>query len=402
MRWYTITPLDVLLFRDAKPFSPGERAWAGSVFPPNGHALAGALRGVLQEKVNFKLVGPFLCYQKQLYFPFPLGYDATTTPPAKLIPLVWDTNHHLRGLLKTNPETLEPMVRASGTTVEDGGKKSAYLEFLPYSVISDYLEKGFIEDRQWKEVTSSFPDDIQDNIQQGKTKPWTTETRSHNTMESNTRQVKDEDGYFVENAVRLWEGWSLAIAVEILEKASDSTVKLPETATIIQLGGEGHHAILEPCNGQLSKQWNDLQRRSQENLQAKSRKIAYLVTSGVFERSQDWNYALCQPHPWEWSRFHEENGQKQGCLVSMATEKPLPISCRMRPVADKNSIPAPQVFAAPAGSLYYLQHSPHLTPNWKYENHTLFQDSDLAPKAIRRWRHLGYSEILWINYDNKY
>ncbi|MFN5658855.1 MAG: type III-B CRISPR module-associated Cmr3 family protein, partial [Pseudanabaena sp.] len=40
MFWYKLTPLDVLMFRDAKPFSPQERAWAGSVFPPNNHAIA--------------------------------------------------------------------------------------------------------------------------------------------------------------------------------------------------------------------------------------------------------------------------------------------------------------------------------------------------------------------------
>jgi len=39
--WYTITPLDVLMFRDAKPFTPEARAWAGSMFPPNGHAISG-------------------------------------------------------------------------------------------------------------------------------------------------------------------------------------------------------------------------------------------------------------------------------------------------------------------------------------------------------------------------
>lgn len=50
MFWYTLTPYDVLLFRDAKPFTPGERAWAGSVFPPNGHTLAGAIRGLLGKK----------------------------------------------------------------------------------------------------------------------------------------------------------------------------------------------------------------------------------------------------------------------------------------------------------------------------------------------------------------
>ena len=40
MPWYTITPLDTVLFRDAKPFAPGERAWAGSVFPPPSQAIA--------------------------------------------------------------------------------------------------------------------------------------------------------------------------------------------------------------------------------------------------------------------------------------------------------------------------------------------------------------------------
>jgi CRISPR-associated protein (Cas_Cmr3) len=44
--WYTLTPLDVLLFRDAKPFTPGERAWAGGNFPPTGHAISGAIRSI--------------------------------------------------------------------------------------------------------------------------------------------------------------------------------------------------------------------------------------------------------------------------------------------------------------------------------------------------------------------
>jgi len=54
--WYKLTPLDILLLRDAKPFAPGERAWAGgNVFPPNGHAVAGAIRAALQEKCNINL-----------------------------------------------------------------------------------------------------------------------------------------------------------------------------------------------------------------------------------------------------------------------------------------------------------------------------------------------------------
>ena len=94
MYWYTLTPLDVLLFRDAKPFTPGERAWAGSVFPPNGHAIAGALRGLL-GKVEIKLIGPFLCRNQTLYFPRPLGFDKSTP----LTPLVWESNSHLHQAL---------------------------------------------------------------------------------------------------------------------------------------------------------------------------------------------------------------------------------------------------------------------------------------------------------------
>ncbi len=55
MYWYKLTPLDVLMLRDAKPFSPQQRAWAGSVFPPNGHTLAGALRGLIGDKKDLKI-----------------------------------------------------------------------------------------------------------------------------------------------------------------------------------------------------------------------------------------------------------------------------------------------------------------------------------------------------------
>ncbi|MFM6253880.1 MAG: type III-B CRISPR module-associated Cmr3 family protein, partial [Dolichospermum sp.] len=61
---------------------------------------------------------------------------------------------------------------------------------------------------------------------------------------------------------------------------------------------------------------------------------------------------LCRPYPWEWKL-------KDGIFVSMSTDKAVPISCRIREKQDNTksitkSIPAPQVFAAPPGSLYYL------------------------------------------------
>ena len=112
--------------------------------------------------------------------------------------------------------------------------------------------------------------------------------------------------------------------------------------------------------------------------------IAYLVTSGVFERIKN-GIALCRSYPWEWKLAHTVNGnQTPGNLVSVATNKAVSISCRMR-AQQKNSQPAPQVFAAPSGSQYYLN-SPQ----------ELFQDSLEASKQASRWRKLGYSELLWI------
>ena len=104
---------------------------------------------------------------------------------------------------------------------------------------------------------------------------------------------------------------------------------------------------------------------------------------------------MCRAWPWEWKLAHTVNGnQTPGQLVSVATDKPMPISCRFRDDQDKNkSIPAPQVFAAPPGSVYYLN-----------EPQGLFQEEptkkDGQPKKTNIWRQLGYSELLWISYED--
>ena len=76
-----------------------------------------------------------------------------------------------------------------------------------------------------------------------------------------------------------------------------------------------------------------------------------------------------------------------GELVSVATDKSVPISSRMLD-EEGRSRPAPQVFAAPPGSVYYLN-----------KPISLFQDSPNAPSRVKRWRKLGYSELLWTPYN---
>lgn len=379
--WYTITPLDVLLFRDAKPFTPGERAWAGSVFPPTGHAIAGALRGMLKLKENWQLRGPFLCKdEKVLYLPRPLGYVGTIP----LIPINWDERWHEKNeeneensvlsQIMTAPDRPLPLIKPVkyNSEDEDSKKEAEYRQYLPANVVEKYLESGKIEKADFQASDES------------EMQPWSVETRSHNSMESGKRQVKEADGYFVENAIRMHPGWSIAVGIEGSDTMGDRE--------ILRLGGEGHRAIWQRCK-KLDEQWQGIKKKSEENFKKEGKCLAYLVTPGVFEKNRKRENAgkengrinaCCRAWPWEWKLENGEGGK----LVSVATEKPVLISSRIR---DKEkgdrSIPAPQVFAAPPGTVYYMRQSESL---YKKE----------ASEKVKRWRKLGYSETLWVPFTD--
>lgn len=375
MYWYTLTPLDVLLFRDAKPFSPGERAWAKSVFPPNGHTLAGAIRGLLQQDIHITLTGPLLCHDGQLQFPRPMSFvGETPLVPVKWIAspprMLWDRQMPMPLMTATETNNLD----------EDKPTNDKLRQFLSYESVLKLLAGERLTGKDWLCSEGQSPE------------PWEEESRPHNTLEAGHRTVKTSDGYFVENAIRMHQGWSIAVAVDDQTHQALQTQGIPAA---LRLGGEGHRVLIERCQS-LDKQWDDLKAKSKENYQkaeavltqdpAKAKSLAYLITPGVFERTSN-GVATCQAWPWEWKLAHAPNkNQTPGPLVSVATASPVPISGRRR--QDQDSVPAPQVFAAPLGSVYYLQRP-----------EPLHQD-DPGQKA-HKWRKLGYSELLWIPYaDN--
>ena len=366
MYWYRLTPLDILLLRDAKPFTPGERAWAGSLFPPNGHTLAGALRGLLGQAVNITLIGPLFCYQKTLYFPRPLGFVGSNP----LIPFSWhssDTPFKAQALWdNTQPEPLTYSKQVSREEQQQEEEKK-FRSWLPFSVMESYLKTGNIDDDHWLLEHS------------GEDKPWQEESRPHNAIKPGTRQVKDSDGYFVENGIRLKPDWSLAIAVDAETHQQLQRLSQPLS---MRLGGEGHRVLLE-YESQLDQQWQTLQRLSDQNFQQPGRAIAYLMTPGIFERGRN-GVSTCRAYPWEWKL-----PDNQGSFISMATERAVPISPRIRDSKEKkgNSIPAPQVFAAPPGTLYYLE-----------KPQSLFADQEQAPRHLKQTRQLGYSQLLWLTF----
>lgn len=380
MYWYTLTPLDVLLFRDAKPFSPGERAWALSVFPPNGHAIAGAISVLVDRGKNtkFSLKGPFLCYQEKLYFPRPLNFVGKT----RLVPFQWLPDEHPYQQILWDKNRPAPLVTEKDDDAEDEKHSSKaereYRRYLPYEVMVKLLENQLVEESDWRcpERETSLP--------------WSVETRSHNTIQEGTRQVKDADGYFVENAIRLHSGWSLAVGIDGIDLA-------PLGPVTLRLGGEGHRVILEECP-QLQSQWDTIQKLSDENFKKEGQSLAYLVTPGVFERKHDEGKSICRAWPWEWDLAHSANPtQRRGHLVSVATDKAVPMSGRIRDSKEEKgkSIPAPQVFTAPPGSVYYLNQ-----PSLLFAENPAAQQGEALEKAIRL-RQLGYSELLWIPFQTQ-
>jgi CRISPR-associated protein Cmr3 len=250
-----------------------------------------------------------------------------------------------------------------------------YRQYLPVDAIESFLQTGNIA----RESLIAPPTEVADLSSEQK--PWTTETRSHNSIESGTRQVKSSDGYFVENAVRMLPKWQIAIGLN---------VDIP-TPTVMSLGGEGHQVMLAR-NIKLDSQWETISQLSATNFNSNQKTLAYLISPGIFERNQH-GRAICRGYPWEWKLAHTDNpNQTPGNLVSVATEKAIPINGRIRG-DDKSSIPAPQMFAAPPGSVYYLERS-----------QPLFGEEEppaaaTAAQKVRELRQLGYSKLLWTKYQ---
>ncbi len=370
--WYTISPVDILLFRDAKPFTPGERAWAASIFPPSGHAIAGAIRSTIDKEIE--LIGPLLCYHHTLYFPRPLNF----VDGDRLIPLDWHPNHPLKGQIICDDTQPNPLVKQRTKPPDKPDEEQQeqqerkYRQYLPVDTIESFLKTGSIAKESF--IVPKLEAKDLDSEQ----KPWKTETRSHNSIDPSTKQVKDEGSYFIENAIRLLPNWSIAIGLNI-------DISTPE---VIRLGGEGHRAILQQCPD-LAIQWDTISQLSAENFKSENRSLAYLITPGIFERTQN-KRALCRSYPWEWKLAHTSNpNQTPGNLVSVATEKAIPISGRIRDGKDNTSIPAPQMFAAPPGSVYYLK-----------QPQALFGvvEETKAAMRVRDLQKLGYSRLLWAKY----
>ena len=378
MFWYKITPLDILLFRDSKPFSPGEGSWAKGLFPPMPITVFQALRSCLvnnntkeeRKKRNLDFLGAFLLDKdntlwlptpKDLVCLYPRGVDRKVASDG------WVEIHRLQPVSSGSEiwkhlvfcdEQIKPLV----VNKKWDGTISPPKPWIKAQALFDYL-KGKKNDDNWAK------DDFANN-------PWDNQVLPHTQMQLDKRQVKDSEGYFTEVAVRLKEGWSLVAGFsgDISEN-------------VVRLGGEGHRALVtkldlegDEVNSALKEQLNSLVTdASTENKLLDKSKYAYLLTPGL-ALVEDSRYG-CYPKDWKQS------------LQACATDKALlwgGVSTFRKDDKDK---PTREEFA-------FLPQRAFVPPGTVY----LFNDEfttnrQVLPNGDANWletfRKLNYGKLLW-------
>ncbi len=364
LHWYALDPIDVLLFRESKPFSPGEGSWAKGLFPPMPTTIFQALRSALPysptKNRDLKFLGPFLLDQANtLWLPTPKdllamgGYDPNTDPDAipednyeentqgdqycRLQPAKGD--HWKR--IQWDDQKLPPLV-------SPGLQEGEFIKGRPHpwiraSALSAYLQGSLPQ-------AKDFQDD-----------PWDTQVLPHIDIKSDTRQVKDEAGYFTEVAIRLRRGWRLAAAI---------SAQIPTTA--VRLGGEGHRALVAPLeNWDPGIDWDRF--REGRGL------VAYLLTPGLAQPEE--GNPVYQAYPFQW----------QPHLAGCATDRALlwgGISAIRRQGSEQADFALlPQRAFIPAGTVYHFKQDQDPSPPKQLLGNPCAQS--------KTFESLNYGTLLW-------
>lgn len=432
MFWYAIEPLDVLLFRESKPFSPGEGSWAKSLFPPLPITVFQALRSLEifygskkeDKQRDLSFIGPFLMDDKdRLWLPTPkdliaiqdIGIgdkeddDETEYEEENNEQLEESDNlnkeqqtkkirewKRLDRLCPKNeqpnwdylvfPDTdnsLEPMVPPQlKSEYVCGELKSEYVCGAPQPWIKAQALCQYFQGELTTISTEDFCND-----------PWSVQVLPHIHMETGTRQVRDNDGYFTEVAIRLKPGWKLVagISKKITKNAEDKTsttsAATPEIQ-VVRLGGEGHRALVMRL-----KDWHGWQDLEKFLTPSSGSKVAYLLTPGLARAEPD--APIYGAYPCEWS------SRLAGC----ATSRPLlwggVSSIKRRTNSQQEgelefSLLPQRAFVQP-GTVYLFKELP---PFQSSESSQLLllpntEKNNLDKKWVETFKTLNYGMLLW-------
>ncbi|MDJ1168748.1 type III-B CRISPR module-associated Cmr3 family protein [Roseofilum sp. BLCC_M154] len=300
IQWYSITPLDVLLFRESKPFSPGDGSWAKGQFPPLPSTLFQALRslndhygsGQKNKRRDLKFIGPFLMDDKDCLW---------VATPRDLIGV--KTANQGDNNTNEDPEDIEGnWERLERLQPHNPQENWTHLKYqsqsLPPLVPPELGDQEFITGlgKPWMKA-SKLPAYLEGELMSGDrftqndfcNDPWDTQVLPHTAMESGQRQVKDSQGYFTEVATRLHPGWKL-VAGFIGRKLSCTE---PEA---IRLGGEAHRALVTPLDN--LPEWKAL---APYRTWEEGKHLAYLLTPGLARYPDDAdNEPIYAAYPRHW------------------------------------------------------------------------------------------------------
>lgn len=190
--------------------------------------------------------------------------------------------------------------------------------------------------------------------------PWSVQILPHIQMKSETRQVRDQEGYFTEVAMRLHSGWRLVALM---------SAKLQQT--VVRLGGEGHRVLVSPL--EKFEQWQELTAYEQPNADSN---FAYLLTPGLAEKTT----AVYGVYPSTW----QEN------LLGCVSDRPLlwggVSSIKRRNQNQEEFALLPQRAFVPPGTVYVFNKVPAQI-DW------------LLPNSGGNWlttfQQLNYGKLLW-------
>lgn len=396
MNWYAIAPLDVLLFREAKPFSPGEGAWAKGIFPPLPTVVFQALRSSLPTYSNknrdLEFLGPLLLDEaRTLWLPTPKDLLCVRTKQESQS----DTNSQ-------SEEQID-----DEDNYEDESKDWEFLtRLIPASEVWKYIDTSqglsvmvtpelegeqFICGRPepWIKATALAryltggndltPEDFHED-------PWDIQILPHIHMQSDRRQVKEKEGYFTEVATRLRSGWQFAVQFS-----------QPLEQTVVRLGGEGHRALVMPMAEPDG--WESLQGQEKSD----GHNYAYLLTPGLAEVTEGQPVYGTYPGVWQeklagcvsdrplyWGgvstiqRLHTSNNSS---VCPRRYESAQERSQRDRSHIKKEFSLLPQRAFVPPGTVYQFNSGQATT------------ETHLLPAGEANWletfRSLNYGKLLW-------
>jgi CRISPR-associated protein Cmr3 len=398
MQWYVIEPLDILLFREAKPFSPGEGAWAKSIFPPLPTTVFQALRSIADKTQNLQFFGAFLLHHSpgqdpEIYLPTPKDllsvnikkrdegeetgseskkwHRLTCLEPLKRQDSKWQH-------LGFDPEYfadggISPMVTPVLSATENN-QTEEFISGPPNPWIKD---SALIKYLQGENLT------FKDNGDDFHPDPWDKQVLPHIQMESNQRQVKSENGYFTEVAIRLHPHWKLIAAI-------DTELK-PST---VRLGGEGHQALVYPLEDIFNDGDNNSKKQSFTNFQQSildqledfrkptdNSNKAYLLTPGLAETQPEKMIYGVYPHYW------------QDILAGCVSDKPL-LWGGKSPYVKTPMLPQ-RAYVAP-GTVYRLQkHYQNLNAEQQKSLQQLLPQAEVKEKWLQTLYSLNYGTLLW-------